>query len=35
VGDGAHAVHEHVLRADLCWRAAFIAALLGQLGEVK
>ena len=35
MGDGAHALHEHVLRADLSWRAAFIAALLGRLNEVK
>lgn len=27
-GDGAHALHEHVLIADLPWRAAFLAALL-------
>jgi glutamate carboxypeptidase len=35
MGDGAHALHEHVLRADLSWRAALIAALLGRLNEVK
>jgi len=27
-GDGAHALHEHVLIEDLCWRAAFLAALI-------
>ena len=27
-GDGAHALHEHVLIQDLAWRAAFLAALL-------
>lgn len=30
-GDGAHALHEHVLEADLCWRAALVAALLMRL----
>jgi glutamate carboxypeptidase len=30
-GDGAHALHEHVLVKDLTWRAAFLAALLGRL----
>jgi glutamate carboxypeptidase len=30
-GDGAHAVHEHVVLADLPWRAAFLAALLARL----
>jgi glutamate carboxypeptidase len=34
-GDGAHALHEHVVVADLPWRAAFLAALLNRLGEVK
>lgn len=34
-GDGAHALHEHVLVADLSWRAAFVAGLLMRLGEVK
>jgi glutamate carboxypeptidase len=33
-GDGAHALHEHVLVADLSWRAAFLAILLNRLGEV-
>ena len=32
-GDGAHALHEHVLLADLPWRAAFLAALLNRLGS--
>jgi glutamate carboxypeptidase len=32
-GDGAHAPHEHVVLADLPWRAAFLAALLGPAGE--
>jgi glutamate carboxypeptidase len=30
-GDGAHAMHEHVVLADLTWRAAFVAALLKQV----
>ena len=30
-GDGAHALHEHVVVADLCWRAAFVAALLTRI----
>jgi glutamate carboxypeptidase len=30
-GDGAHALHEHVVLADLAWRAAFLAALLCRL----
>ena len=34
-GDGAHALHEHVLLDDLPWRAALIAALLARLGRVK
>lgn len=32
-GDGAHARHEHVVRADLVWRAAFLAALLVRLAR--
>ena len=32
-GDGAHAVHEHVVLADLPWRAAFLAALLSRLNR--
>jgi glutamate carboxypeptidase len=35
MGDGAHALHEHVLVADLTWRAAFLAALVLRLGRVK
>lgn len=37
-GDGAHALHEHVVISDLPWRAAFLAALLADLAcdnEVK
>jgi glutamate carboxypeptidase len=30
-GDGAHALHEHVVIADLAWRAAFLAALMHRL----
>jgi glutamate carboxypeptidase len=30
-GDGAHALHEHVQLADLPWRVAFLASLLGKL----
>ena len=30
-GDGAHALHEHVLVRDLTWRAAFLAGLLTTL----
>jgi glutamate carboxypeptidase len=32
-GDGAHALHEHVVLADLPWRAAFLASLLSRLNE--
>jgi glutamate carboxypeptidase len=32
-GDGAHALHEHVLLVDLPWRAAFFASLLNRLGS--
>lgn len=32
-GEGAHARHEHVVIADLSWRAAFIAALLASFAE--
>jgi glutamate carboxypeptidase len=35
MGDGAHALHEHVLISDLTWRAAFVAALVVRLGGVK
>jgi glutamate carboxypeptidase len=31
-GDGAHAMHEHVLLDDLSWRAAFLAGLIESLG---
>ncbi len=31
-GDGAHAVHEHVVLEDLTWRAAFLAGLIESLG---
>jgi len=31
-GDGAHAVHEHVLVSDLAWRAAFLAGLIESFG---
>jgi glutamate carboxypeptidase len=34
-GDGAHAAHEHVLIADLPWRAALLAGLVARLGEVQ
>jgi glutamate carboxypeptidase len=34
-GDGAHAVHEHVLLAELPWRAAFLAGLASRLSGVK
>jgi glutamate carboxypeptidase len=30
-GDGAHALHEHVLAGDLIWRAGFLAALIARL----
>jgi len=32
-GDGAHAQHEHVVVADLAWRAAFIAELIGSFAS--
>jgi glutamate carboxypeptidase len=32
-GDGAHALHEHVLAADLVWRTAFLATLLVRLAD--
>lgn len=32
-GDGAHALHEHVLLADLPWRAAFLASLLERINR--
>jgi glutamate carboxypeptidase len=31
-GDGAHAVHEHVLVSDLAWRGAFLAGLIESFG---
>ena len=34
-GDGAHALHEHVVIADLPWRAAFLAALMPADQQVK
>jgi glutamate carboxypeptidase len=34
-GDGAHAVHEHVVLDDLPWRAAFLAGLVRRLGALK
>jgi glutamate carboxypeptidase len=30
-GDGAHALHEHVVVSDLAWRGAFLACLLADL----
>ena len=35
IGDGAHALHEHVVLDDLPWRAAFLAGLLLRLEAVK
>jgi glutamate carboxypeptidase len=35
MGDGAHALHEHVVISDLTWRAAFVAALLSRLAGVE
>lgn len=32
-GDGAHALHEHVVIADLPWRAAFLAALIQRINR--
>jgi glutamate carboxypeptidase len=32
-GDGAHAVHEHVVLDDLSWRGAFLAALIESLAR--
>jgi len=34
-GDGAHALHEHVLVADLPWRAAFLAALMERINTIN
>jgi glutamate carboxypeptidase len=33
VGDGAHALHEHVVLADLPWRAALLAGLVKHLSS--
>ncbi|HXG56759.1 MAG TPA: M20 family metallopeptidase [Vicinamibacterales bacterium] len=33
-GDGAHALHEHVIVSDLTWRAAFLATLIHRLNAV-
>ena len=35
VGDGPHALHEHVVIKDLAPRAAIVAGLLGRLGVVR
>jgi glutamate carboxypeptidase len=32
-GDGAHALHEHVVASDLTWRAALLAGLLTRLPD--
>ena len=32
-GDGAHALHEHVVIADLPWRAAFLATLIQRINR--
>ena len=32
-GDGAHALHEHIVVRELPWRAAFLAAQLVRLGR--
>lgn len=34
-GDGAHALHEHVVLQDLPWRAAFLGGLLASLETVR
>ena len=34
-GDGAHALHEHVLVRDLIWRVVFVAGLLVRLNKGK
>jgi glutamate carboxypeptidase len=31
IGDGAHALHEHVVVSELPWRAALVAGLIGRL----
>jgi glutamate carboxypeptidase len=33
VGDGAHALHEHVEMEPLAWRAALVAGLIERIGE--
>ena len=33
VGDGAHALDEHVVTADLTWRAALLAGLIARSGQ--
>lgn len=35
MGDGAHALHEHVVVADLPWRAAFLCGILAKLSKVE
>ena len=35
VGDGAHALHEHVVVAELPWRAALVAGLIRRLSTVQ
>ena len=35
VGDGAHALDEHVVTADLTWRAALLAELIARSGSVQ
>jgi glutamate carboxypeptidase len=34
-GDGAHALHEHVVIADLPWRAALVAGVLARLSSAS
>jgi glutamate carboxypeptidase len=34
VGDGPHALHEHILINELPWRAALVAGILARLGAV-
>jgi glutamate carboxypeptidase len=34
-GDGAHALHEHVLLNDLPWRAAFLSGLVRRVGAIE
>jgi hypothetical protein len=33
VGDGAHALDEHVVIAELTWRAALLAELIARSGS--